>query len=136
MSVIPNPCAKGGSLENVCELAKFNDNKQQSIINWIVVGIIIVVGDVLKLFPQIIALFPTMLAYNIFNLIADMISVGAFWIIFGPVGLLSALKLFDSLVIFLLASIFPSLLIVAFWVEVFPTFTITVILYYLLKGRS
>jgi len=132
-----DPCAIGNSLENVCDLMKNNTkNKGLMMVNWIIIAIAIIVGDIIKWFPQIMALFPDEFTYNIVNLALDVVGVIAFFVLLGIPGLISILKLVDSLIIFVLAAYVPELLPFAFWIEVVPAYTISLIAYYIWKALT
>jgi hypothetical protein len=130
-----DPCAEGNVLEGVCDLMKNNEkNRGLQLINWIIIGIVIVVGDVLKWFPAIAALFPDPFTYDVTNFVVDLICVIAFFIMLGLPGIISVLKLVDSLIIFVLGYYIPSLYGFVFWIEVIPWFSISLIVYYLYKA--
>lgn len=130
-----DPCAEGNALENACDLMKFNrKNRGLQLINYIIIAIVIIVGDVLKWFPQIAALFPDAFTYNIVNLILDIVGVIAFFVMLGIPGLISVLKLVDSLIIFVLAAYIPELAPLAFWIEIIPAYSISLIAYYIYKA--
>jgi hypothetical protein len=130
-----DPCAEGNVLENACDLMKNNGkSKGLQLVNWIIIAVIIVLGDVLKWFPQIMALFPDEFTYDVVNLVLDLFGVVALFIMLGLPGLISLLKLVDSVIIFWLGSIMPELLPLAFWVEIIPAFSISLIVYYLYKS--
>ena len=132
-----DPCAIGNSLENVCDLMKNNSkNKGLMMINWIIIAIAIIIGDILKWFPQIMVLFPDEFTYNVVNLALDVVGIVAFFILLGIPGLISMLKLVDSFIIFVLAAYIPELLPFAFWIEVIPAYTISLIAYYIWKSLT
>ena len=131
-----DPCQFGGSLEQVCDRAKFNNESSGlRLSNWVLYATVVIFGDMLKWFPQIPALFPNQFAYNVANFIVDSIGIGIAFVILGFPGLLvSLLKLFDSFVIFLLGSLFPVLLPIAWWMDVIPWFLFALCTYFIYKG--
>jgi hypothetical protein len=132
-----DPCATGNALENVCDLMKNNaKNKGLMMVNWLIIAIAIIIGDILKWFPQIMVLFPDEFTYNIVNLALDVVGVVAFFILLGLPGLISMLKLVDSLIIFVLGAYVPELLPFAFWIEVIPAYSISLIAYYIWKSLT
>lgn len=138
MVLSPNidPCQFGGALEQVCDRNKFNsESSGLRLAHWILIGAIIIVCDVLKWFPQVAALFSDPYIYAIANLLVDLASIILYFVILGFPGLIvSLLKLFDSMVFFLLGGIFPILIPIAFWVEVFPWFMFAVGAYFVYKA--
>lgn len=127
-------CGEDGIAKDYCGTMK-NNSKSKGIMisNWVFLCIGIIVMDILKWFPQVQDLFPSALSYNIANGIVDgLFCIGAV-ILLGLPGLLSLLKMFDTIVIFWLGAYVPALIPVAFWIEIFPALAISVVIYYMVK---
>ncbi len=127
-----DPCARGNALEKWCNTMKYNkENPGVAMLRWVILAIIIVVGDVLKWFPAIVALFPDVYTYDITNLVVDLLFIVLTINFTGLPGFISILKLADSLIYFVLMAYFPWLGIYAFWIEVIPWFSIAVVVYFI-----
>jgi hypothetical protein len=129
-----DPCSEGNALENFCDLAKFDHkNPGMRFVGWTLVAIGIVVGDILVWFPQVMLLFPDEFTYLIANLVVDILFIIVFVVRLGLPGLITLLKLIDTLIIFVLSIYVPGWLIAAFIFEVIPWFMISVLAYYVFK---
>jgi len=130
-----DPCQVGGFLDQICDRNKFNkESGTLRMLHWVVIGNILIFGDVLKWFPQVKALFdPTVYAW--INLLVDGVAIAIYFVILGFPGLLVALpKLVDTSVYFIFGAIFPILNPIAYWVEMIPWFMLGVGAYFLYKG--
>jgi hypothetical protein len=128
-------CGINAPLEDYCGIAKTNkDSKGMASLNWILVAITILINDVLLLIPAIQALFPSAISYFIANLAFNVAGVIIFFFVFGIYSGISLVKLIDSLIIFVIAVYYPPAFPIAYWIELFPAFFVTMLVYYLVEG--
>ena len=98
----------------------------EAIVAWVLFAIA-VVGDCFTWFPGYRALFGSDLAYYTTTMVFDGASILFVFLAFGKRGLLTSIKLVDSIIFFTM----PGALSVAFWIDIIPAFSMTGFLYFL-----